>query len=126
MPSSSLHAGYPRWGDDLYLVGDVHDDSSQKLIWTCLLMRIYEHERDLDRGRFEGFQRSPCEHMISLSMGNGAAPWAALIGPMINWIAETTTEAWSLDVDIASVGEGVFHFSFAELDVAMMFKLVFG
>jgi hypothetical protein len=107
------------------LVGDVYDSETSKQIWTCLIMRIYDHEKDLDRGRFENFKRETREFTVSFKLTNQSQPWATLIGPMINWIAEIGNQPWSLDIDILHVGEGRFDFSFDELDVATMFKLVF-
>lgn len=109
-----------------YLCFDVHHAATQQHIYTLTLLAIYDHEKELDRGRFESFSMTPQEHAVSLPMIRGEPVWVTS-ERWVNWIAEQATSPWCLEPKFMEVfGVETFRFSFEDVVTAVAFKLVFG
>ncbi|RYF09384.1 MAG: hypothetical protein EOO77_23945 [Oxalobacteraceae bacterium] len=94
--------------------------------WTCSIMEVYEHERCLDGGRFINFVRETQPNVVNLRLENHLAPWRRVIPERVNWIADHVQTPWSMTLTVHDVQSATYHFSFADVGIAMMFKLVFG
>jgi hypothetical protein len=125
MASFELTTGHAKFSRDRHMLCEVYSNQN-KLTWTCILAKLYEHEQNLDAGRFVNFSRTPQAHLVQLDFSNEKEPWWIAMATKINWIAEVTDEPWSLQPELQSVLHGSFTFGFADLGTAMMFKLVFG
>lgn len=112
-----------RMWDEHHLKFGVYD--GLRLIYTVGLMRIYQHETALDAGRFVGFTEDEQPHKVSIRHDHSKVPMWVQSETWINWIAEHHDGTWSLDLTMHHVGDGTFHFSFDDLPVATMFKLLF-
>lgn len=103
---------------EFILIGELLKD--QRVIAGASLMKVYEHERDLNRGRFQNFtQHETHEHHVRVP-GH-----MHITEPMVNWIAEQVDTPWGLTVvDQAETGV-LLDFSFTDIQSAVYFKLVF-
>lgn len=96
-----------------------------QVLFTVRLMAVYEHERDMDRGRFSLFCREPLPHVVEIekkAICDGTQqPW---FEAWINWLAEHCREPWSVSVEMIHVGQAQVKFSFGAAHDAVMFKMV--
>lgn len=122
-PYTSYHSAYSAEG--WWLRWDVTKPQSYQVSYTVELMTVYEHERDLDRGRFAHFQYDDQEFVARITRKDSPEPFPIMFETWVNWIAEQTDQPWSVRLDMAHVHHAVFIFSFADLTVGTMFKLAF-
>jgi hypothetical protein len=101
-----------------------------RFLYGVILNEVYEHESDLDRGRFQNYTQSAQPNQINLDLDlgglSGIEPIHMQAEKWIDWIAQHSTALWSLSINMKDVSEGVAAFSFADSTTAVMFKLVFG
>ena len=110
---------------DSFLAVDVFSDIN-RLLWTTILVQIFEHEERLDNGRFTHFEFSTQAHRVDIMLENENESWIDLVTPMINWIAEHVECQWNLEIDVRELNQPyMFRFSFADVPLAVMFKLLF-
>lgn len=116
---SDVYCKYDRRERVHYLFGEA--DIDQHIVYSVSLMRVYEHEKSLDVGRFSRFTKLPLDHRVQ-----NLAPKA--IEEMVNWVAEHLTCAWSIQIHEAdeSLDFVGVDFLFSDLMSAAKFKLVFG
>lgn len=126
MPLSDLYVGERPWSDGYFLKHDVcNSRDSLRVDWTCTLMEVYDHERSMEGGRFRYFARDEREHCVEIRLDSKTQPWVESVSQRVNWIAEHADCRWSMTVDMLSVESGIFRYSFDDISIATMFKLVF-
>lgn len=119
--------GQPCHGLSTYrLVQDIPRGSSLRVGWTLTMMDIYEHERNVDRGRFEHYDRQPQDWVATIKVEPEKGPLTQWVPQLVNWIAENHDGPWHLIADMEDVNEGYLRFSFADPDLAVMFKMANG
>lgn len=97
---------------------------------TITLMHIYEHERDLNRGRFEHFDREAQRWPATIRLKDDSVLAERQVSRMVNWIAEQIDTPWSLDIEVdfdpgTDTYKDYARFSFEDSDLGVMFKIVF-
>jgi hypothetical protein len=96
-----------------------------QMVQTEAYFPVYDHEKDMNRGRFARFRVEPFESFVHVT--NVAHRPKTLI----EWIAENVQGDWSMmphDPDIAETplhDTTTFVFSFEKAVDAVVFKLVF-
>lgn len=97
-----------------------------KLLFSTRLMKIYEHERNLNSGRFKRFSESVYQNNI-VSFDNqetfdgGRHPW---FEKWINWIADNTFGSWLVQTRHYHLNKACVSFFFEKPSDAGMFKMV--
>lgn len=116
-----------RRGDDHVLVKEVTDCTSLRIGQTLGLMPVYEHERDLNKGRFEHFTTARQEWVAEIDVidEHRAEPFRQNVTAMVNWIAEHADAPWSLDWRETG-SHRYLDFSFADSTHGFAFKILFG
>jgi hypothetical protein len=98
-----------------------------RMHYNVTVMPVYEHERDLDRGRFLFYSHEDQEYVVQIRRDeNHPIPWKLHCEPWVNWIAEHHQNPWSLRIEMENVHAGTFVFSFSDPTIAFMFKLAHG
>jgi hypothetical protein len=117
--------------DDLYesrhhLIHD-HIVGMNQVAYIAHHMVVFDHERDLDNGRFEHFTHEGRENVVTLTLDESRCerPWNHQVRMWVNWIAEHVDSPWSLHVAMEHTRRGTFTFSFDDHVKAVFFKLVF-
>jgi hypothetical protein len=126
---SDIHVGRGLSGTYM-LLKDVTVDDSRRIGWVLWLMEVYEHERDLNRGRFANFTPEPQEWLASVRVegplvGDRLPQLRHEVTVMINWIAEHVETPWSLDYR-ENGAVRYLDFTFADSHLGFMFKILFG
>lgn len=125
--ASSLSVERARVGDamqkEYWLKHNEH--ANLRFLYAVFVLKLYEHERDLNAGRFACFRDTPMPWSVSIFHENHDTPWWVKCEPMVGWIAENTDSAWNLTVSMNNVFEGNFIFSFEDPCTATFFKLAF-
>ncbi len=132
MNRRDLHVGsarpYTRYyqsfaNEAFWLRWDVLKPNSIQVAYTVDLMPVYEHERELDRGRFEHYRIEQQEHVARITRKDSPEPFPVMFESWVNWLAEHNEQPWSVTLDMPHVHHAIFSFSFADLTVGTMFKL---
>lgn len=97
----------------------------QHFLYGVILNEVYEHENDLDKGRFENYRHEAQPNSTNLTL-DLPKPIPHHMEEWINWIAQHSPGTWSLSIEMKHVADGVATFSFDDITTAVMFKLVFG
>jgi hypothetical protein len=128
---SKIYTGRQKWhGDQQFILYEVRNRAggdTNRVLYTAIVMDIYDHESDLSRGRFEYFSREAQEYSVKVkaTIQGWRAPDAS-VQQYVNWIAEHTQDSWSMEPYFNHVHDVDMTFSFADITTATMFKLVFG
>lgn len=96
-----------------------------RFLYSILVMKVYEHERDLNQGRFLHFDHTPQQWTVAIHHENRVIPWWEKCEGMINWIAENADSPWSLGIEMEHIQKGTFTFSFQDPTIATFFKVMF-
>jgi hypothetical protein len=94
-------------------------------LYAIILNEVYDHETDLDDGRFKNYTRDEQPNRIDLNL-NGPSPIPINVERWLDWIAQHSSAPWNLSVQMNHISDGIAIFSFADTTTAVMFKLVFG
>lgn len=126
---SDIHV-YKTAAGEFLLLKDVITKQNNRIGWTLGLMYVYEHERDLNRGRFKDFTPEPQEWLGSVRIegpivGDRIPQMRHEITLMINWIAEHVDTPWSLDYR-ENGATRYLDFSFSDSHLGFAFKILFG
>lgn len=121
-----------------YLCKDIAIQETLRIGRVVSMMSLYDHERDLNRGRFAHFDRQPqaWPATVRLPQDDRFARWDRFT-EMVNWIAEFADTPWSLDIvsdfevdEDLQPKDGTWtesaRFSFEDSHLGFMFKMVFG
>lgn len=106
----------------------LHDvQAGLRTLFTVGLMHVYEHERNLNDGRFKRFNRLPQPHAVVLTPDRFPVIGTPMdIGTMVTWIAEHCRGEWHMAIYMKDVNKGSISFRFADQTDAVLFRLVFG
>lgn len=106
----------------------LHDvQAGLRTLFTVGLMHVYEHERNLNIGRFERFNRMPQPHRVVIEPERFPFIGDPLdVGTMVTWIADHCRGEWNMKINMSSVSTGSITFAFSDQTDAVLFRLVFG
>lgn len=97
----------------------------QQINYSVAVMKIYEHENQLNTGRFENFTHESQAWSVSIYHENKIEPWWKRAETLVEWVAENVDSPWSLDIKMEHVSAGHFIFTFADMSAATFFKMMF-
>lgn len=126
--TSNLYTASAKFGHPSKTYYLLHDhETNGRIVYAAYHMPIYDHERNLDAGRFKHFTKEPRPHSTSILLDQGKEDffWFDRVSVLINWIAEHVESPWSLHVDMDHATKGTFIFSFDDPVKGVLFKLVF-
>lgn len=100
-----------------------------KILYVENLMKLYEHESELNRGRFVNFIKKEQEYKISMFLESSSREFSCKwTSSLVEWIAENNKEPWSIkrqiDDNIFTFPDIILDFSFANSTTAVAFALV--
>lgn len=119
-----------------FLCANIYSPVSQQLNTVVWLTSLYGFEASFSGGRFQNYGYSPQEHSFAITRAYSelAAPVVpnkpSWFGLCLNWIGEEIKDPWHITAGATFESEESspdvhFHFSFANVDEAIIFKLKF-
>jgi len=101
--------------------------SGSHWLYTIPVMELYEHEYELDNGRFLHYKKEPQKHEVIINFNNkriGGEEFRHATQQMVQWVAEQSDDDWNFFLIPESVGVVHLNFSFSSAMVAVIFKMV--
>lgn len=109
----------------MVLAAQVVNPRNQQWLWTVWLARLHGSEETLEGGRFALYRAEPQENLITLERhGFSGAELMHQYGRWLDWIADRAEAPWSATVQMHSMKEGSFAFTFECAMLAVSFALM--